>query len=487
MVQKVHHTIIRIVEKRNLSSISLVHISSNIHDQNGSNAFSMLHYSSTFNQEPSRTGSMPPLLLTMPYLQDDLRPCASAEAKNLKVQALQHGNINSNQRIESRSDDGIQKPMDLILESQIELRTQNDDIPCCSNFNRMLFDMLVQHPEQMQRLLKPFNQPTQLAPVDQRDCGFDFLAFTAIVATMAFIEHQKDQQLSQCHRLDSEVCLMQYRGESRDCVYYSDDNSVEYDDRSYEQEEIDFSPRSCFRQVSNQRESSFCEQKIRQHSQRSVDTFDDNYTFDFGADIKIAVLEDQLEDQEEEILDLQDEIKKLIYKAHHMANDLNAHKSAFFELEDKYAMLKVDLAAAQSALDDQKVATEEALVKTDLQLLEVSLELQHLLLEKTVTHEKISKMQKYIKRLERSVEAKDVRYQHVIETNEATKEELSVLLQDRDHLQRLVDSIVTPEMKVVVPETTPIGRRWGRSSVFDGMHGRFKKKATTKAQVEVPS
>ena len=428
---------------------------------------------------------MPPLLLNMPNFQDDPRPYVSAEAMNLKVQALQHGNIDSNRKDESRNDNGIHKPMDLRMESQGEYRTQNNDIQCGLNFHRMLLNMLVQHPEQMQRLLLHFNQPSLIAPVDQHGSGFDFLAFTAIVATMALMEHQKDQHLSQGELLDTEVCLLQHRGDSRDSEYYSEDNSVEFDDRSYEREENDVSPRSCFRQASNRRASSFCEQKIRQQSQRSVDTFDDNNAFDFGADIKIAVLEDQLEDQDEEILELQDEMKKLIYKIHHMANDLNAHKSAFFELEDKYAMLKVDLAAAQSALDDQKVATEEALVKTDLQLLEVSLELQHVLLEKAATHEHMSKMQKIIVRLERSVEAKDLRYQNVIEANEATKEDLNALLQERDHLQRLVDHTVTSKMEVVVPEKTPLGRRWGRTSVFDGMQGRFKKQTTAKVQVGV--
>jgi predicted nucleic acid-binding Zn-ribbon protein len=321
----------------------------------------------------------------------------------------------------------------------------------------------------------------------EEDRQFAFIAFTAAVAAMASIEQQHDIQLHQSLFDDCDSGALrtfcQGTQQSDDYSYYSQDPSVDDADPFLKRRDS-FRPSLPRRDTISKRGTCFRIRAFhgRQTSSLSAateDSYETNNGFDFGADIKIASLEEQLDDQQEEIMELHEEIKKQKYLNHRLANDLNAVKSKLFWLENSYALLTVDLASAQSALDDQAVAAQATLAKADLQLLEVSLDLQNCVQERTSITKKMDKMQKQITRLEKSIEDKDVRYRKAVEEHEIDKDTLHGLCHERDRLMHQLETVVKLDNEVTVEETVATyekGRRWIRSGFINRFQVRNPRK-----------
>ena len=359
------------------------------------------------------------------------------------------------------------------------------------SFPRMLLDIIAQHPEQMQKLLLPsapaLNTPSQDA-VAQTSSKADFLAFTAVLSAIVLIDHYKDHQPRVF--IEGDGTFARNRGNSQNGHF--DDASVDDCRSSLEHDDSFHSHERNVRESSYRRAASFTRggSVRRFNSVRSFDSYD-NQDFDFGAVIKIACLEDQVDDMEEEILELREEIKKHKYRTHHLVNELNLHKSVIFDLEDVYAELKVDLAAAQSALDDQVIATQEVLCKRDLQMLEVSLEINSLAKEKNAMAKQATRMQKMITRLEQSIDNKDQRYKKLVEELEQARDESRALTQQLDYfLQQQVHQ--EGEEQAYPQKDAPSPRnglmlRWNRPGVIvdnlKGLRRRMNRTEMFQSQV----
>lgn len=363
-----------------------------------------------------------------------------------------------------------------------------------SDFHRMLLELILKYPKDAENTFSINSSKLKHSSTEvmahEEDHNIAFLAFTAVIAVMAAIEEHQDiqqqqQPVDEFERRQSRT-NSKYSQLTDDYSYYWQNLTIA-DDKDSSLKHGGLTRASPLRRDTlSKRGMLFRTRALQEHRISSLsltsaaeDSTEANSAFDLSADIKIASLEEQLEDQEEEIMELQDEIKKQSLINRHLAKDLNDSKLKIFTMENNYALLTVKLAAAQSALDDQAAAARETLANTDLQLLEVSLDLQNSIKTKNATTTRLEAMQKVIARLEKSIEDKDNRYKKAVEAHEIDKEALFSLRRERDRLLHQLESTVEVN-NLTIDETHATdqkGFRWIPSGLMHRFQDQDHKKA----------
>lgn len=150
------------------------------------------------------------------------------------------------------------------------------------------------------------------------------------------------------------------------------------------------------------------------------------------------------EEVEEEITLLKIKLSKYKRQNKELTKDFKEQRASLLGLEHDYALLKLELAKAQSSLDCKDMAKDEAIASKDLKILQLVQERDDL------THQ-VKELKLVESRLEKSLHRKDSRLASLVEERDAIEQDLRFTIKERDNVVYMLKRLGRV-VRVGVPE-----------------------------------
>jgi len=248
----------------------------------------------------------------------------------------------------------------------------------------------------------------------------EFFVFQAVVAGMAWIEHKSREgfatkNVSSPSTMADVPSPMEDDNESREEDDILSREDEEEDDDEFSRHDNHFQSR----RHSHSYESSETYESRRRLSLRDVDDSESKHRLD-----SYEILEQDLADVEEDLYLCEKELKKVKKRNKTLKEDLKAKRRTILELEERYALLKVDLARAQANEDNLKVLSQELVGERDLKILNLSSECAELKGRLKNEMREKRKFSNMVVSFEKVLQRKDSRIVKLVDERDALKQTL---------------------------------------------------------------
>lgn len=289
----------------------------------------------------------------------------------------------------------------------------------------------------------------------------NFAAFLAVVAATALIEQQQQGAIDM-----EEMCESVGQESTETALTITQSHS---DERQEPEEFMDeFTVHSEERQELEEFMDEFTadERSELEPPRRSTRVFSSGDLSQYTDDTYSA-LEREIEEQEEEIIYLDKQLKKYRKKNKNLTERVKNQRNEILAIEEEYANMKVELARAQANEDNLKIMTQEAIAERDLKILELSNQLDESQAEAKKLERESRKTEKKLAQTERMLQRKENKLQDVTCDRDALKKSVnaakrllkSQMKQSSTEEQRQDIEVLTKERKWGVLSRLPARRR----------------------------